>query len=52
MPKEKAVSVITGIVSTISNNFSPVTRVRFLINGKEVKETEPVDLSSFWAMPS
>ncbi|MGC9490713.1 MAG: GerMN domain-containing protein [Thermovirgaceae bacterium] len=52
MTKEKAVSVITGIVSTVSKNFSPVTRVRFLINGKEVEETKPVDLSSFWAMPS
>jgi hypothetical protein len=52
MTKDEAVSVITGIVSTISKNFSPVTRVRFLINGREVDETEPVDLSSFWAMPS
>ncbi|MGC9372301.1 MAG: GerMN domain-containing protein [Thermovirgaceae bacterium] len=52
MTKDKAVSVITGIVSTVSKNFSPVTRIRFLINGKEVDETKPVDLSSFWAMPS
>ena len=52
MPEEKAVSVITGIVSTVATNFSPITRVRFLINGREVNGTKPVDLSSFWAMPS
>lgn len=52
MSEEKAVSVITGIVSTVSTNFSPVTRVRFLVNGKEVNESKPVDLSSYWAMPS
>lgn len=52
MTKDEAVSVITGIVSTVSKNFSPVTRIRFLINGKEVDETKPVDLSSFWAMSS
>ncbi|MFP4482515.1 MAG: GerMN domain-containing protein [Thermovirgaceae bacterium] len=52
MSEDKAVSVITGIVSTVSKNFSPVTRIRFLINGKQVDESKPVDLSSFWEMPS
>lgn len=52
MTEETAVSVITGIVSTVTKNFSPVTRIRFLINGREVDETKPVDLSSFWTMPS
>jgi len=49
---EKARAIITSIVSTVVENFPPITKVKFLIEGKALDDKKPVDLSSFWAMPS
>lgn len=44
--------IITSIVSTVVNNFPPITKVKFLIEGKAVEDKDPVNLASFWALPS
>lgn len=42
--------VMTSLVRTIVHNFSPVTRVRFLINGKDPGMKTPVDLTMPWQL--
>ena len=42
---------ITGVVRTMSENFSPIVQVRFLINGKEQQGGAPVDLGVPWRLP-
>lgn len=46
--KDKAVIVITGLVRTMRDNFSPVKKVKFYIDGKESGEKKPVDLTKPW----
>lgn len=45
-----ATLVMTSLVRTIVNNFSPVVRVRFLINGKDPGMKTPVDLTMPWQL--
>ena len=47
---EKALLLVTGIVRTLTENFSPLTRIRFLVNGREALETTPIDLTVAWAL--
>ncbi|MDR3255588.1 MAG: GerMN domain-containing protein [Synergistaceae bacterium] len=47
---EQATYLLTGLVRTMSENFSPVNKVKFYVDGKEVKEKKPVDLSMPWAL--
>ncbi|TDY54999.1 sporulation and spore germination protein [Aminivibrio pyruvatiphilus] len=42
---------ITAVVRTITENFPPLTKVRFLINGKVASEGAPVDLTVPWQLP-
>lgn len=42
--------VMTSLVRTIVHNFSPVTRVRLLINGKDPDMKTPVDLTMPWQL--
>lgn len=42
--------IITGIVRTMSNNFSPINKVKFYIEGKEAGDKKVVDLSSAWSL--
>lgn len=46
--KDKAAIVITGLVRTMKNNFPPIKKVKFYIDGKESGEKVPVDLTSPW----
>jgi hypothetical protein len=50
LPLPKANLVMTGIVRTAIENFRPVTRVRFLVNGRESGETKPVNLAVAWQL--
>lgn len=45
---DKGASVIDGIVRTMKENFSPVAKVKFYIDGKEPKDKQPVDLTKVW----
>ena len=49
--QKKSLLLLTGIVRTLQENFSPVTQVRFLIDSKTPKSGGVVDLSAPWKMP-
>ena len=51
MGKQKSLLLITGIVRTMQENFSPVSQVRFLIDSKTPGREGIVDLSSVWKLP-
>lgn len=42
--------VMTSVVRSVVHNFSPVVRVRFLINGKDPVLKSPVDLTMPWQL--
>lgn len=46
--KDKAAMVITGLVRTMKDNFPPVKKVKFYIDGKESGEKVPADLTRPW----
>jgi hypothetical protein len=45
---EKSRLMLTGLVKTMSDNFPPVNKVKFYIDGKEVRDKKPIDLTSPW----
>jgi hypothetical protein len=42
---------ITGVVRTMRDNFSPITKVRFLVNSQIASSGSPVDLTAVWQLP-
>ncbi|MDR1516383.1 MAG: GerMN domain-containing protein [Synergistaceae bacterium] len=48
--QEKATALLTGLVRTISMNFEPITKVKFYVDGKEVKDKKPVDMTVPWGV--
>ena len=50
MSKDKAASLMTSIVRTMVENFSPVKKVRILIEGRMPVSSLPVDLSLPWQL--
>ena len=51
MGKQKSLLLITGIIRTMEENFSPLSQVRFLIDSKTPGRDGVVDLSSIWKLP-
>lgn len=49
--QHKSLLLLTGIVRTLQENFSPISQVRFLIDSKPPKSGGVVDLSAPWKMP-
>ena len=49
--ERKSLLLITSIVRTLSDNFSPISQVRFLINSQAPKAGGVVDLNSVWKLP-
>ncbi|MBR4196187.1 MAG: GerMN domain-containing protein [Synergistaceae bacterium] len=49
--KQKSLLLITSIVRTLQENFSPVSEVRFLLDSKSPSNGGIVDLSSVWKLP-
>ncbi|MEA4881589.1 MAG: GerMN domain-containing protein [Synergistaceae bacterium] len=51
--KEESTLFITGVVQTMTENFSPIVKVRFLVDGEVPgeKSGSPVDLSVPWQLP-
>ncbi|MDR3166257.1 MAG: GerMN domain-containing protein [Synergistaceae bacterium] len=45
---EKSRLMVTGLVKTMSDNFLPINKVKFYIEGKEVRDKKPIDLTSPW----
>jgi len=50
--QRKSLLLLTGIVRTVQENFSPISQIRFLIDSKPPKSGGTVDLSAPWKMPS
>lgn len=46
--KDKAATAITGLVRTMRDNFPPVKKVKFYIDGKESGVKTPADLTRPW----
>ncbi len=46
--KDKAALVITGLVKTMQENFPPIKKVKFYIEGKESNDKSTVDLTKPW----
>ena len=46
--RDRASMVLTGLVRTMRDNFPPIKKVKFYIDGKESGEKAPVDLTSAW----
>ena len=51
MGKQKSLLLITGMLRTMTDNFSPVSQIRFMIDSKPAKSGGTVDLSSIWKLP-
>ena len=49
--QRKSLLLLTSIVRTVQENFSPLSQVRFLIDSKPPKSGGVVDLSVPWKMP-
>ena len=47
---DKSRLLLTGLVKTMSDNFSPISKVKFYIDGSETKGKDPVDLSMPWGL--
>ena len=47
---EKSRFLITGMVKTMADNFSPVSKIKFYVDGKEVRDKKPVDLTAAWGI--
>ena len=52
MRQRQSLLLLTGIVRTMQENFSPIVQVRFLIDSKLPAPGGPVDLTVSWKMPS
>ena len=51
MGKRKSLLLLTGLVRTLQENFSPITQIRFLIDSKPPKSGGDVNLAAPWKMP-
>ena len=49
--QRQSLLLMTGIVRTVQENFSPVSQIRFLIDSKPPKSGGVVNLSAPWKMP-
>ncbi|MBQ7154947.1 MAG: GerMN domain-containing protein [Synergistaceae bacterium] len=51
MGKRKSLLLLTGLVRTLQENFSPITQIRFLIDSQPPKSGGEVNLAAPWKMP-
>lgn len=48
--KDKAMVVIGGLVKTMQDNFPPIKKIKFYIDGKDTSDKTPVDLTIPWGI--
>jgi hypothetical protein len=48
LDQKGATYLLTGLVKTMSENFVPVTKVKFYVEGREIRDKKPVDLTEPW----
>lgn len=46
--KKEAAFALTGMLKTVSDNFPPVKKIKFFIDGKEAKDKSPINLTLPW----
>ena len=51
MGQRKSQLLLTGLVRTLQENFSPITQIRFLVDSKAPKSGGTVNLAATWKMP-
>lgn len=51
MGKQKSLLLITGMLRTMTDNFAPISQIRFMIDSKPARSGGTVDLSSIWKLP-
>jgi hypothetical protein len=47
---DKSRMMLTGMVKTMADNFAPVNKIKFYIDGKEVRDKKPIDLTAPWGI--
>ncbi|MDR3354706.1 MAG: GerMN domain-containing protein [Synergistaceae bacterium] len=47
---EKSRVLLTGLVKTMADNFTPVSKIKFYVEGKEVLDKTPIDLTMPWGL--
>jgi hypothetical protein len=47
---EKSRLMLTGLVKTMSDNFAPINKIKFYIDGHEVRDKKPVDFTAPWGI--
>ena len=47
---DKSRVMLTGMVKTMTDNFAPINRIKFYVDGKEVRDKKPIDLASPWGI--
>lgn len=50
MGKDKSALVLTGLVRTMQENFPPIKKIKFYVDGKESKDKNPVDIENAWEL--
>lgn len=50
--KEKSTFALTGLVRTMQENFPPVKKVKFYVEGSESRDKNPVDIENAWELKS
>jgi hypothetical protein len=47
---DKSRIMLTGMVKTMTDNFAPINKIKFYVDGKEVRDKKPVDLTAPWGI--
>ena len=47
---EESRVLLTGLVKTMADNFTPISKIKFYVEGKEVLDKTPVDLTMPWGL--
>ncbi|MDR1472112.1 MAG: GerMN domain-containing protein [Synergistaceae bacterium] len=47
---DKSRILLTGMVKTMSDNFAPVNKIKFYVDGEEVRDKKPLDLTMPWGI--
>ena len=47
---DKSRMMLTGMVKTMADNFAPINKIKFYVDGKEVRDKKPLDLTAPWGI--
>jgi hypothetical protein len=49
---DKSRMMLTGMVKTMADNFAPINKIKFYVDGKEIRDKKPLDLTAPWGIRS